>query len=406
MIRVLHVFGPKFGLTFSGDSKLWVRLFQKWANELISHQILFVEQGVIVGARSIKDAFGSRHQISSMVFPRWRRFLWAIKLLWLLTFKKHYYDIIHVHTDYWGALLVGPLSKILGRPCIFHIVRMGEDDPTTIVMESFGAIKLWCIKRYDSVVCISEALRQECLRQGFGEDKVLLLVNAVDTDLFSPYRDGLRKYSIRERLSIPKHAVIVLSVGSIIARKRTKQIFEAFLSLVKNYPDLYLVLVGPASREESSSVDNEYVEEMRKVIKETGFSDHVVFTGRIDDDSILAEYYRMADIFAFPTYQEGLPNVLLEAMSTGLPVVATRLPGSTDLIVRDGETGFLIPQDDVSELKGKLGLVLGDQSLKKEMGIAARVRIIQNFSFETWQKKMAYLYFSLAGKILPEDSSH
>src|ERR1035437_2075553 len=136
MIRVLHVFSPTFGHTFSGDSKLWVSAFQKWTDSQVIHQIASVEQGKIVDAKTIKEAFGQKNPINSSHLARRRRAVWAVKLSWFLAYQRRSYDIIHIHTDHWGALLAGPLGRLIGRPCICQIVRMGEDDPTTLVMQS------------------------------------------------------------------------------------------------------------------------------------------------------------------------------------------------------------------------------------------------------------------------------
>jgi glycosyltransferase involved in cell wall biosynthesis len=401
MIRVLHIFSPTFGRTFSGDSKLWVRLFQKWKDEQVNHQVAFAEQGVIVDAKTIKSAFGQKDQVAAFAFPRWRRALWAFKLLWFLSLKRRRYDIIHIHTDLWGALLAGPLGRVLGRPCICHIVRMGEDDPTTLVRQSLGSIKLWCFKRYRRIVCISEALKQECLRQGLGEGKSIMLINSVGINLFSPGGSGYELLSTRIKLNLPEHGRIVLSVGSVILRKGTDLLVEAFCSLAGNYPDVCLVLVGPASKEESAGVDESFVAGLRRRIAEAGLAKRVIFTGRIDEDITLADYYRTADIFAFPTRQEGLGNVLLEAMSAGLPVVATHLVGITDMLVKDGETGFLIPPENVPSLKEKLQWMLDHPEQRRELGWAAREYAVRNFGFNAWQERLVEIYISLVNTEQP-----
>jgi glycosyltransferase involved in cell wall biosynthesis len=394
-IRVLHVFAPTFGHSFSGDTKLWVRSFQKWSDEQVNHKILFVEKGETVEARAIKSAFGQKDPTNSNRLPRWRRALWAFKLLCLLVLKRRCYDILHVHTDYWGGLLMGPLARLLNRPCVFHSVRNGEDDPTTISQESFGFIKLWCYKRYSQVICISEALKQECLFQGLSADQISMLINAVDSDVFAPLADDYNPVSLKMRLNLPECARIILSVGSVIPRKGTDLLVDAFFLLAKRYPDLYLLLVGPNSKDESSSVDKTFVRGLQRKIKSNGLVDRVLFIGRVDDDASLVEYYRAADIFAFPSRQEGLPNVLLEAMSAGLPIVTTHLPGSTDLIIKDGETGFLIPPDDVIVIKEKLEFLLDNPTEARALSYAARMSAVQNFSFNVWQMRLVSIYSSL-----------
>ena len=395
MIRVLHVFGPEFGRTFSGHSKMWVRSFQQWNEEQVANLIAFAGQGMIIDAKAIKDAFGKKAPNNSTTLSRWRRAVWAFRLLWLLTYQGHSYDIIHIHTDLWGGLLAGPLGKVLGRPCMCHIVRMGEDDPTTLVRQSLGPLKLWCFKRYSRILCVSEALKQECLHQRLGEGQALVLINPVDINAFSPGGNDYNQLSLRVKLNLPEKGRMVLFVGSVILRKGTDLLVEAFLSLAGDYPDVYLVLAGPASREEGASVDELFVSGLRQKIAEGGLTERVIFTGRIDEDNTLAEYYRTSDIFVLPTRFEGLPNVLLEAMSAGLPVVVSNLPGSTDLVVQDGKTGFLIPPEDVSYLKVKLKLLLDHPERGRELGEAAREYASEHFGFNTWQKQLVEIYSSL-----------
>jgi glycosyltransferase involved in cell wall biosynthesis len=394
-IRVLHIFAPTFGHTFSGHNKLWVRSFQKWADAQVNHQILFVDSRNLVEARTIKSVFGQTSPAKLIVFPRWYRALWAFKLLWLLILKRRQYDILHVHNNYWGGLLVAPLSKIMGCPCIFQITRMGEDDPTSLAGESLGNIKLCCLKHFDRIIGISESLVQECLHQGLSAEKVPLLINAVDNDVFSPLSDARKLISLRRKLNIPEGARVILSVGSVIHRKGTDLLVDAFFSLARDYPDLYLVLVGPATKDESAGVDGAFVEGLRQKITNIGLKERVIFTGRIDDDFTIADYYRAANVFAFPTHQEGLPNALQEALSTGLPVVATHLVGITDLLVKNDETGFLIPSDDVPALREKLQWILNNPDQARKLGDAARIRAIQHFGFDVWQKKLTSIYYSM-----------
>ena len=395
MIRVLHVFGPTFGRTFSGHNKRMVRSFHQWTEEQVIHQIAFIEQREIIDAKVIIDAFGKNNSDSLIRLSRLRRAIWAIKLLWFLTYKRNRYDIIHIHTNLWGGLLAGPLGKILGRPCIYEIVCMGVDDPTTLLLESFGPLKLWCLKRYSRIVCISKALKQECLHNGVGERQALVLINAVDIEVFSPDHNGYDQLSTRVKLNLPGMGRIILFVGSVILRKGTDVLVEAFLSLSGDYPDLYLVLAGPASRGENTSVNEPFVAGLRQKIAQAGLTDHVILTERIDDDITLAEYYRAANVFAFPTRQEGLGNVILEAMSTGLPVISSYLPGITDMLIQDNVNGFLIPPEDVSSLKEKLKLLLDYPERGRELGEAAREYAMEHFGFNAWQKQLVEIYSSL-----------
>jgi glycosyltransferase involved in cell wall biosynthesis len=105
-------------------------------------------------------------------------------------------------------------------------------------------------------------------------------------------------------------------------------------------------------------------------------------TGRVDDP---ASIYAAMDVLAFPTYREGLPNVLLEASAMGVAIVATRVPGCTD-VVQDGATGILVPVRDAAALAEGIRRYLDNPDLRQSHGRAARERVLREFRQEAiWQ---------------------
>jgi glycogen synthase len=110
-----------------------------------------------------------------------------------------------------------------------------------------------------------------------------------------------------------------------------------------------------------------------------GLTGRVNFPGWRDRDA-LAAVYRAADVFVLPSRDEGMPNVLLEAMASGLPAVASRVAGAEDLVA-DGETGFLVPPDDPEALATALRRLIGDPALRAAMGARARMRAEREFSW-------------------------
>jgi glycosyltransferase involved in cell wall biosynthesis len=94
----------------------------------------------------------------------------------------------------------------------------------------------------------------------------------------------------------------------------------------------------------------------------------------------IEQYYRAADVFVLPSVREALPMALLEAMATGLPAIASRLPGATDAIVTDGRDGILVPPGDAAALSESIQSVLTDQHRAQRLGVAARDTIATRFS--------------------------
>ncbi len=131
------------------------------------------------------------------------------------------------------------------------------------------------------------------------------------------------------------------------------------------------------------------MEALQALAKALGIAKRVTFLGwqsRTD----LIEQYKKASLFLFPSRHEGMPNALLEAMASGLPVIATCIAGNEELVA-DGETGILVPSEDVDALGVAIRKLLTDGVLRQQMGLASRRRVEENYSWESTAKQYAIL---------------
>lgn len=127
--------------------------------------------------------------------------------------------------------------------------------------------------------------------------------------------------------------------------------------------------------------DGPQMEPLQSLARELGIGERVTFLGWQSKED-LARAYQQANLFLFPSRHEGMPNAVLEAMSSGLPVVATRIAGSEELVL-DGETGLLVPSEDVDALRDALRKILSDAALREKMGAASRLRVEREYSWES-----------------------
>ena len=118
---------------------------------------------------------------------------------------------------------------------------------------------------------------------------------------------------------------------------------------------------------------------LKAMAEEYGINDRIRFSGWLSSEQ-LKEQYAAANVFLFPSRHEGMPNAVLEAMASGLPVVATKIAGNEELVV-DGETGKLVPTEDVDSLRESLRPLLVDAQMREQMGRAARQRVESSFSW-------------------------
>ncbi|MBI3173109.1 MAG: glycosyltransferase family 4 protein [Chloroflexi bacterium] len=127
--------------------------------------------------------------------------------------------------------------------------------------------------------------------------------------------------------------------------------------------------------------DGPQMEPLQSLAQELGIAERVTFLGWQSQEA-LAHGYHHANVFLFPSRHEGMPNAVLEAMASGLPVVATRIAGSEELVV-DGETGILVTPEDVNALRDGLRLLITDSRKREQMGQASRQRVEREYSWES-----------------------
>jgi glycosyltransferase involved in cell wall biosynthesis len=128
---------------------------------------------------------------------------------------------------------------------------------------------------------------------------------------------------------------------------------------------------------------------LQSLVKELGIGDRIIFLGWQSREQ-LTECYRRANIFLFPSRHEGMPNAMLEAMASGLPVIASCIAGNEELVV-DDKTGLLVPSEDIERLQTALKKLLSDPALREHMGEAARRHVEDNYSWETTARQYALL---------------
>lgn len=212
------------------------------------------------------------------------------------------------------------------------------------------------------------------LARAFAPDvPVTVIHNGVDSRLFhpAPAQDpvhgpvrGSDNGPVRDSVNGPVRA---LAVGRLVAQKGVDVLLEAMAR--PGLERLALDVVG----------DGDWRDRLTAQAARLGLADRVRFMGWRDRDE-LAGIYRAADIFVLPSRDEGMPNVVLEAMASGLPVAASRVAGAEDLVT-DGETGFLVPVEDAAALADALRRLVDDPALRAAQGRRGRERVEAQFSW-------------------------
>jgi glycosyltransferase involved in cell wall biosynthesis len=304
------------------------------------------------------------------------------------------FDILHIHVPTWGGLLAAPLCQAEGKASLFEIILMGSDNPSAIRAERFGRFKLARFRSNGAFICISRAIRDDCLRMGIPEEKVHLIVNPVNTEIFCPASRSA-KLELRAKYGYPVDAFLILCVASVKFRKGTDVLVEVMKRLRASVRTPLLVVVGSNSSATSPGVDDTFVEKVMTEIHSSGLESIMSFAGQVDDDAMLADHYRLADVSVLPSRSEGLGNVILESMATGTPVVASLLPGVTDTAIEHGLDGFLVPPEDVEGFVSRLSFLEQHPDEARAMGDRARDKIVRSFGLKAWEARLSDLYQSL-----------
>lgn len=312
----------------------------------------------------------------------------------MLIRRHRHYDLIHVHTLWWGGLLASLLARLLGKKAVYHMTLLGSDTPGAVAAQSLGRLKLWLFKQYQGVIGLTPALIEDCKRHGFSSKLLTLPGFLVFDQPQLPAQDCRTR--ARQRLGIPQNALVLVFVGSVISRKGVDVLVDLFVRTGEQRPDLWLLLVGAHTRAENPRLDEEFVARQRDRVEQAGLAERVVWAGLVRDEAELIESYLASDVFVFPTRAEGQGYVILEAMGCGLPVVCSHLPGVTDVMVIPNETGYLVNVDDLDGFIAATTRLLDDSALRDRMGEAGRKRVATDFGFEAYCHKLADFYRRVA----------
>lgn len=219
-------------------------------------------------------------------------------------------------------------------------------------------------------------------RPGIGPTRISVIPNGVDVD---QYRRRTAPATARHALGIPPDADPVLAVvGRLEEQKGHRYLLPAIAELMTTSPGIYLVLAGDGMRRD----------DLARQAAALGIAGRVRFAGHIGDVQTVLD---AADIFVLPSLWEALPFALLEAMASGLPVVATAVAGVPEL-VEHNQTGLLVPAADPSALAASLSALITRPELAKQMGAAARDRVRAQFSLASMLDQTQSLYDRLLAR--------
>lgn len=243
------------------------------------------------------------------------------------------------------------------------------------------------LNRNFRLAAVSNATRDFHVSHGMDSGRVITVYNGVDTDKFQQRsKTGL----LANELGLPDDSFVVLTIGQIGLRKGLDVLAAAAVSVCRSTSDLHFVIVGERHSQKAESV--EFDESLNHRMDEAGFGDRWHRLGR---RSNVPELMNESDLLAHAAHQEPLGRVLLEAASSGLPIVATSVGGTSE-ILEDSVSGILVPPKDAVALAAAIRQHQTDSQQRESLALAARRTIVERFSIETAAKQLA-VFWQTAG---------
>lgn len=295
-------------------------------------------------------------------------------------------DVVHAVDDYsTNTAIAASVSKAANVPFVYTIQGMGQRTGHPLV-DPLVALYDWTIERLIArsarrVVLQSKSLMSRANWLGVRKSNIVIIPSGVDLTRFDPEQPEVKRNAalLRNELDMGD-SVVVGYVGRLIAAKGLTYLISAVRQVQKEYPNVVLLVVGDGPQR----TDLEMMAKNSKI--------RAIFTGW---QAETPPFYALMDIFVLPSFFEGLPNVMLEAMAMKKAVVATTIGGNVDLVI-NGKNGFLVPIRDDRRIAFALKKLIENSGMRKRMGEINRQMVEKNFTWDAVVPKVEKLYHTIS----------
>ena len=319
----------------------------------------------------------SRNEIAakSLNIFRFGRKALSLRIFYqVLPFLNKNIDIIQVHyADYLDRAILLKKSGIKAP-----VVLMMHRYDLRKLIESNGSLYSESFKYVDKILAISNYSYKTLINHGVPEEKIIIHPVGVDTE----------KYKTITRSAKSTKEIVILSVGRLALIKGHQYGLEAFSIIKKELPDFTITyrIVGYGPEREN----------LITIASDLNLQEDVVFTGAKNKDELLIEY-KNANIFLLPSLDEMTPVVIMEALASGLPVVATDVAAVSELVHHE-ENGFLVESKDIKLMAVYLKTLIKDPVLRNNMGNKGRSHIAENYDIVVLNKRLEEIYLKCLQK--------
>lgn len=311
----------------------------------------------------------SVHRVKTIEIPLLRNTIYAIKSLFVV--KKIKPDIVHSHSISFhnAGLPAFLIKKILKIPYVAY--GQGSD----VYLSSFEKLfKKAVLKNSDATIALTNNMK--IAMQTIYDKSISVIPNGCDPNKF----EKLSKRDLRDKLKIKEDEKIMIFVGRLHPIKGLHYLIEAMRIIHQRYPKSRLLIVG----------DGEDRNNLENLVKKLNLNKYVTFIGIVPNETVPG-YMVAADVFVLPSLSEGFPTVTLEAMASGIPIVATTVGGVPE-IIKDGENGFSVEPRNSEEIAEKVLLLLNKDELRKIIS-EKNTEEVKRYRWESIAIRLEEVYF-------------
>ncbi|MGI9492945.1 MAG: glycosyltransferase [Geminicoccaceae bacterium] len=346
-------------------------------------QVSVVAPLVPYGPDSVDDVIQGApvHRIWYPRLPLIGGLIMLLRLASLILARRRSIDAIHCHIAHNMAAVCSFFGRLSGIPVVVKLTGMQELENGILseIRSPGNGLRRWLIKQASAFQAISEDLENGLIDKGFEKERVHLIPNAVDTRLFAPAPEACD--AIKKNLGIDADFVACY-VGRMVPEKALDMLIRAWAQALPMEAMASLVLVGTGPLET----------DLRTLAGSLNRAHQVKFAGFVQDKTVIADYWRIADIGLLTSDFEGLSNALLEAMASAVPMIGSRVSGNQDLIT-PGETGWLFEPRQQHQLATCLSEAFDMASApRRRMGEAARQRALEIVGVDHVWRRLSDLY--------------
>ena len=297
-------------------------------------------------------------------------------------FRNNRFDVVHTHSSKAG--IIGRLAaRAAGVPVVVHTVHGQAFHPYQSRLKNrlFIFLERFAARYCDKIYAVAQAMTDQCVAAKVAPaEKYMVVYSGMDTAAFDRAE---RDEALREKLGIPPHAQVIVTVARLFAQKGYEYVIPAAEQVLKENSDAHFLFVG----------DGPLYDTLIAELKSKNIAGNFHFAGLVPPAEV-ASYIAQADLLWHLSLHEGLPRAVVQALAVGIPAIGFALDGTPEVVI-NGETGFVTAAEDVDAVAEKSVMLLNDPVLRRELGKNGKCRVLEQFDWHRMSDILEKEYIDL-----------